>query len=135
MPFILILAVLSTLSLISYYFKSSALLNSFFSYLTNKQSQVRVSGILSVPFVVLSSVPQGSVLGPLISTYLWMKCDVINYSRYLLFADDIKIFSVIKSPNHCNRLQSDTDSVQGWCTANFMKLNIIKTSYFLLKKN
>jgi hypothetical protein len=54
-------------------------------------------------------------------------CNVINYSIYLLFADDIKIFRVIKSLNDYNRLQSDIDSVQGWCTANFMKLNISKT--------
>jgi hypothetical protein len=53
-------------------------------------------------------------------------CDVINYSRYLLFADDIKIFRVIKSSNDCSRLQTDIDSVQGWCTANFMKLNSSK---------
>jgi hypothetical protein len=54
-------------------------------------------------------------------------CNNINYSRYLIFADDIKIFRAIKSPNDCNRLQSDSYSVQGWCTANFMKLNISKT--------
>jgi hypothetical protein len=52
--------------------------------------------------------------------------NVINYSRYLLFADDIKILRVIKSPNDCNRLQTDIDSVQGWFTANFMNLNISK---------
>jgi hypothetical protein len=46
---------------------------------------------------------------------------------YLLFADDIKTFHVIKSANDCNGLQSDIDSAQGWCTANFMKHNISKT--------
>jgi hypothetical protein len=55
--------------------------------------------------------------------YYYDLCNKINYSRHLIFADDIKIFRVIKSPD-CNRLQSDIDSVQGWCTANFMKLNI-----------
>jgi hypothetical protein len=39
--------------------------NFFCSYLTNRQSQVRVSGILSPPFLVLSGVSEGSVLGPL----------------------------------------------------------------------
>jgi hypothetical protein len=38
----------------------------FCSYLTNRQSQVRVSGILSSPLVVLSGVQQGSILGPLL---------------------------------------------------------------------
>jgi hypothetical protein len=107
---------------------SGGYVNWFCSYLTNRQSQFRVSGILSSPFIVLSGVPQGSVLGPLLfNLFMNDLCDIINYSRYLLFADDIKIFRVIKSPNDCNRLQSDIDSVQGWCTANFMELNISKT--------
>jgi hypothetical protein len=115
---------------------SGGYVNWFCSYLTNRQSQVPVSGILSSPFVVLSGVPQGSVLGPLLfSIFMNDLCDVINYSRYLLFADNIKIFCVIKSLNDCNRLQSDIDSVQGWYIAKFMKLNISKTSYFFLKKN
>jgi hypothetical protein len=33
----------------------------------------------------------------------------------------------MKSPDDCSLLQFDTDSVQGWCTANFMKLDISKT--------
>jgi hypothetical protein len=107
---------------------SGGYVNWFCSYLTNRQSQVRVSGILSSPFAVLSGIPQGYVLGPLLfNIFMNDLCNNINYSRYLLFADDIKIFHVIKSPNDCNRLHSDIDSVQGWCTANFMKLNISKT--------
>jgi hypothetical protein len=38
--------------------------NKFCSYLKNRQSQIRVSQILSLPSEVLSGVPQGSVLGP-----------------------------------------------------------------------
>jgi hypothetical protein len=34
-------------------------------------------------------------------------CDAINYSRYLLFDDDIKIFLTIKCPEDCNLLQPD----------------------------
>jgi hypothetical protein len=41
---------------------SGGYLNWFRSYLSNRKSQVRVSGILSSPFEVLSGVPQGSVL-------------------------------------------------------------------------
>jgi hypothetical protein len=49
------------------------------------------------------------------------------HSKYLLFADDIKIFRAVDSAQDCYLLQSDINSVQGWCTANCMKLNIGKT--------
>jgi hypothetical protein len=35
------------------------------SYLTNRQSRVRIGETISSPFEVLSDVPEGYVLGPL----------------------------------------------------------------------
>jgi hypothetical protein len=118
-PHILLLHKLSTFGL------KDGNANWFCSYLTNRQILVPVSGILSSPSVVLSGVSHGSVLGPLLfNIFINDLCNVINYSAYLLFAADIRIFRAIKSPNDCNRLQSDIDSVQGWCTGNFMKLSL-----------
>jgi hypothetical protein len=103
--------------------------NWFRSYLTNRQSHVRVSGTISSHFELFSGVPQGSVLGPLLSKTRFINdlYDVISYSRYLIFADDIKIYRAINSTKDCTLLQSDTDSVRSWCTDNYMKLNICKT--------
>ncbi|PNF20040.1 hypothetical protein B7P43_G05817 [Cryptotermes secundus] len=100
----------------------------FRSYLSNRKSQVRVSGVLSSPFEVLSGVPQGSVLGPLLfNVFINDMCDAVAHSKCLLFADDIKIYRAISSPHDCYLLQSDVNSIQGWCIANCMKLNISKT--------
>jgi hypothetical protein len=107
---------------------SGGYVNFIRSYLINRQSQVRIGGTTSLPFEVLSGVPQGSVLGPLLfNVYINDLCDSIKHSRYLLFADDIKIYRAISSPEDCNLLQSDIDSIRDWCAANFMKLNIDKT--------
>ena len=40
---------------------------------------------------------------------------------------DITFFCVINSTDDCILLQTDTESTQGWCTANFMKLNSTTT--------
>jgi hypothetical protein len=98
------------------------------SYLTNRQLQVRIGDATSSPFEVLSGVPQGSVLGPLLfNFYINVLCGSIKHSRYLLFSDYIKIYRVVSSPEDCNLLQSDIDSICGWCATNYMKLNVDKT--------
>jgi hypothetical protein len=56
--------------ILSNYGLSSGYLNRFLSYLTNRQSHVRYSGILPTPFEVQIGVPQGSVLGPLLLIFL-----------------------------------------------------------------
>ncbi|PNF18215.1 hypothetical protein B7P43_G17756 [Cryptotermes secundus] len=54
-------------------------------------------------------------------------CDAVAHSKCLLFADDVKIYQAIISPQDCYLLQSDVNSIQGWCIANCMQLNISKT--------
>jgi hypothetical protein len=54
-------------------------------------------------------------------------CNVIRHSKFFLFADDIKIFRVIKSLDDFTHLQLHIDSIEHWCTANFMNFNNSKT--------
>jgi hypothetical protein len=57
-------------------------------------------------------------------------CSKIHFLEFLLFADDLKIFLVMKPAEDCKVLhvQSDIDSVQKWCNENYMKINIFKTN-------
>jgi hypothetical protein len=72
--------------------------------------------------------PQSYVLGPLLfNIFINDLFDVIKRSKCLLFADDVKSFRAINSVDDCILLQSDIEHIQGWCTANLMKLNISKT--------
>jgi hypothetical protein len=50
----------------------------------------------------------------------------INYSTFLLFADDLKIYRNIKSVEDCKALQVDIDAVQQWCGENCTELSIQK---------
>jgi hypothetical protein len=54
-------------------------------------------------------------------------CTAIEYSNFLLFADELKIFRAINSADDCILLQSDINCIQDWVSANCMKLNIGKT--------
>jgi hypothetical protein len=99
---------------------STAYVAWFHSYKTNRLSHVCCHGTLSVLYEVLSRVPQGSVLGPLLF-YVFTNdlCSAVKYSNHLLFSDDTKIYQEIKYPYDSWLLQSST--VQ--CTSDYMKLN------------
>ena len=81
-------------------------------------------------FEVFSGVPQGCVLSHLrfniLIKYLF---NAIKHSKYLLFGDGVRIFRAVNSVDSCLLLQSHTERIKGWFSANFMKLNIIKIGY------
>ena len=75
------------------------LLNWFYSYLSGRRQRVTVFGATSEDLPVTSGVPQGSILGPaLFLLYVNDFPEVISSSsRVLMFAEDTKIFSEIKT--------------------------------------
>jgi hypothetical protein len=85
---------------------------------------------------MLLGLPQSSTLGPLLlNTFTTDLCPKIHFSEFLLFVHDLKIIRVVKSAEDCKLLQSDIDSVQKWCSVNYIKINILKTNMiFLLVK-
>jgi hypothetical protein len=76
----------------------------------------------------LSVVPQGSTLGPPFFNFFFNDLsDIIDHSKFILFADGLKIYRDIKSVEDCIALQVDTDAVQQWRDENCMELNIQET--------
>jgi hypothetical protein len=98
---------------------SSGYINWIHSYLTSRESCGSSSGLFSFPFVVLSGVPQKSILWSLLfNIFINDLPEVIDHYSCLLFADDLKVYRAIKSPNECSLLQLDIERVQEWSSAN-----------------
>jgi len=75
-----------------------------------------------------SSVPHGSVLGPLLFSAVTKDLFIAaKYSSCLLYVDDVKIYREIKSHYDSLLLQSGINNIRVWCISNYVKLNVNKT--------
>lgn len=96
------------------------------SYLSNRSQLVAVRGFTSLPARVTSGVPQGSHLGPLFFVAFINDLICKLTCPCLLYADDLKIYTAIRSPADSESLQSDLDTINIWCDENKMLLNVKK---------
>ena len=84
------------------------------SFLTDRFHQVCIRRECSDWLPVLSGVPQGSVLGPVL--FLVYVNDIVNSleSTTSLFADDAKIYKTLKTKDDTEALQRDMERLQEW---------------------
>ena len=88
--------------------------NWIIEFLRDRTQVVRVNGTQSVPAPVVSGIPQGTVLGPVLFVlYINDILDSVT-SEGFLFADDTKIFHHITSIEDAFKLQSDIESLEDW---------------------
>ena len=106
-----------------------ALLQWIKAFLTARKQCVVVENCFSNWVDVLSGVPQGSVLGPIL--FLIFVNDVVDISDNStvcsLFADDLKIYSAVDIVAGCDSLQNALDKLTVWCNKWQMCINISKT--------
>ena len=84
------------------------------NFLTNCFQRVVVNGSQSDWVNVQSGVPQGSVLGPLLFILYVNDVPDLIESNLKMFADDTKIYSVIKSFHDSLKLQHDINKLMQW---------------------
>ena len=98
----------------------------FKSYLTNRKHYVNINKHSSQSLLVLSGVPQGSIVGPLLFlVYINNLPNSIDFVSVYLFADDtkfIKSFANTSDP----LLQFDIDLLVAWCKLWKLSLNADK---------
>ena len=98
-----------------------------YNFLKNRTQQVMVDGHCSDTHPVLSGVPQGTVLGPLL--FLIMIGDVdkdLQSSTLSSFADDSRLKKKIKEIHDAITLQNDLITVDKWTFENNMNFNYDK---------
>ena len=96
------------------------------SYLYERKQNVVVDGASSVPVPVLSSVPQGSVLGPLLFLTYINQVTALNLSEgthMAVYADDILLFKPITCTEDYASLQSDIGAIHMSITTCHLTLN------------
>ena len=94
------------------------------NFLFNRTQCVAIEGVESQPIDVISGVPQGTVLGPLL--FLIHIGDIdqeLQHSKASTFADDTKVMKVVDSPQDAENLQLDLDRIYRWADTNNMQLN------------
>ena len=90
------------------------------SWLSGRSQQVVLDGPASDPVPVLSGVPQGSVLGPILFLIFINDLPDNIKSSVCLLADDCVMYRNIHSLQGCLILQEDLDSLGLW-EANWQK--------------
>lgn len=103
------------------------LLEWFSSYLRNRALKVKIGSCYSSSFASTSGVPQGSNLGPtLFSLFFNDVTKKIPPCCRSLYADDLKLFNVIRSSDDAKKLQQYLSHFENWCHRNRMSLSIDK---------
>ena len=104
------------------------ILNWIKQFLSGRKQRVVLNGFKSPWSNVLSGVPQGSVLGPLL--FLIYVNDIpkcVKSSQVKMFADDLKLFSSNTMSN--NDIQHDISNIEHWSETWQLPLNKQKCSY------
>ena len=98
-------------------------------FLIGRTQVVSVNGSQSSSTEVLSGVPQGSVLGPVL--FLLYVNDIGEgiSSTFRLFADDCVLYRCIKSKQDQIILQEDLQNMKQWAESWKMKFNVPKCSH------
>ena len=96
------------------------------SRLSSHSQQVVLDGQVSDPVPVLSGLPQGSVLGPVLFLVFINDLPDNIRSSVRLFADDCVLYRNIYSPSDCLILQDDLDRLAQWEADWQMKFSVAK---------
>ena len=114
-------------------------LNMIIEFLSGRKQRVVVDGQYSEYRNVVSGVPQGSVLGPLLFILythdMWFGLE----NKLVAYADDATLFASVPSPDRrpdiAESLNRDLARISAWCKSWGMKLNASKTQSMTVSRS
>ena len=112
-------------------------LYTWISHCLCKRTQcVGVRGVTSDTCSVMSGVPQGSALGPLL--FLVYIDDIsrlsISSGSLTLYTDDLVLYRPVCGPSDYQLLQQDIDAISLWTSTNYLSLNPSKCKYMIISR-
>ena len=122
---------------LQFYGIQGSLLNWIKNFLTDRSQQVILDNKQSISCKVLSGVPQGTVLAPLLFLIYINDLPLHVSNKVRLYADDVILYSYIYSMDDCYKLQKDLDSLTMWSNKWQMFFNPRKCEFLRItnKKN
>ena len=93
------------------------------NYLHNRTQKVRVNGQTSTSSKVLSGVPQGSVLGPVLFLIFISDMTPLLKNFVSIYADDTKLFSYLCDNQSTISIQEDLNKLAEWSQKMQMSFN------------
>ena len=108
----------------------------FTSYLTARKQITEIGPLkISKKATVLSGVPQGSVLGPLLFlVYINDICNSCNQMKFYLFAEDTNLLYADKNLKSLeSTINDELCKLYDWLIANKLSLNIKKSNYVIFR--
>jgi hypothetical protein len=104
------------------------------AFLNNRQQRVVLDGEVSSQMPVVSGVPQGSVLGPLLFLVFINYLPASVSSKTRLFADDCILYRTIENHQDCVTLQMDLNNLALWGSTWGMQYHLQKCNSFKCNK-
>ena len=94
------------------------------NWLSHRKQRVILNGCFSEWKDVMSGVPQGSVLGPLLFVIYINDTDDCVAGKILKFADDTKMYRTVISAEDVSALQTDLYNLVTWSKERQMLFNV-----------